>query len=230
MDEFAETLLARNARHLEALPEDHFADVQEGQAPEVVSVCCSDSRVSQEGMWDVEEAGWLFTPSNIGNQVVDTVDGETVVDGGVLYPLVNTGTRAAVVVGHTGCGAVTAAYHDVQGTAGELPPGIAAYVDQLVPVVEAALEDGLVDPEGPEDEVIDRLVEANVDHQVATLLEADVVPEDVRVYGFVYDLHATYGGDPGRAYLVNRQGTRDPKRIREHVPEAYAQAVRRLDA
>ena len=62
-------LLARNARHVESLPPDYFDGVRDGQTPAAVSVCCSDSRVPQERMWDVTEPGWLFTPSTIGNQV-----------------------------------------------------------------------------------------------------------------------------------------------------------------
>ena len=95
-------LFERNARHAESIPEDYFDAVQSGQMPAVVSVCCSDSRVSQEGMWDVDEPGWLFTAGNIGNQVRDRYDGREVVSGDVLYPIRFTDTRLAAVVGHTG--------------------------------------------------------------------------------------------------------------------------------
>uniref|UniRef100_UPI00366B2539 carbonic anhydrase n=1 Tax=Cryptosporangium minutisporangium TaxID=113569 RepID=UPI00366B2539 len=83
---------------------------QDGQQPDVVAVCCSDSRVPQERMWGVDDPGTVFTPSNIGNQVWDEDEGERIVDGGVLYPIHHAGTDAVAVVGHTGCGAVTAAY------------------------------------------------------------------------------------------------------------------------
>jgi Carbonic anhydrase len=102
--ETLEHLLAQNARYAESLPADYFDAVQEGQTPAVVSVCCSDSRVPQDDMWDVTEPGWLFTPSTIGNQVWDRVDGELVVNGSVAYPLTYTGTETAVVVGHTAVG------------------------------------------------------------------------------------------------------------------------------
>ena len=228
-------LLERNAHHVNSLPERHFADVQDGQEPTAVSVCCPDSRVSQEGMWDVTEPGWLFAPSTIGNQVWDRHGGERVVDGSVLYPIAYTGTRTAVVVGHTGCGAVTAALEAVRGGGGdatggedgETPPGVAKWVDSLVPVVEAGLADDRVDPDR-EVGLVDQLVEYNVDRQAAFLRGSEEIPEDTDVYGFVYDFQRVYGDEPGGAYLVNADGVTDADALRERVPAELEGAVRRL--
>lgn len=215
------TLLERNQAHVDRIAEDRFDDLQEGQAPELVSVCCSDSRVSQEGMFDVDEAGWLFTSSNIGNQVWDRVDGERVVDGNVLYPLEQTGTRSAAVVGHTGCGAITAAYSAVRGEAAELASGIAKRVALLGPVVKAALDREPIDTQAPEDEIVHQLVEANVHAQVRFLSQSGELPEDVDVFGFVYDLHGAYGGPRGRAYLVNVNEERELENLRSRVPGQF---------
>jgi len=232
-------LLGRNARHVGSLSDGHFGDVQESQEPVVVSVCCSDSRVSQEGMWDVTEPGWLFTPSTLGNQVWDRHGGERVVDGSVLYPIAYTGTQTAVVVGHTGCGAVTAALKavrgdEVDGGAADEPqegvetlPGVAKWVDELVPVVEDGLADDRVDPDR-EVGLVDQLVEYNVDRQVAFLRESADVPADTTLYGFVYDFQAVYGDAPGRAYLVNADGETDADALRERVSEEFEETVRRL--
>jgi carbonic anhydrase len=225
-DAILRELLERNARHVDALPDGYFADVEDEQRPAVVSVCCSDSRVSQEGMFDVDRPGWLFTPSTIGNQVWDSVDGERVVDGSVLFPMAYTDTRTAAVVGHTGCGAVTAALEAVRGGEADHPPGIAARVDALVPVVEAGLADDRVDPD--RGDLVDRLVEFNVERQVAYLYDSDEVPDDAGVYGFVYDFQGVYGDRRGRAYLVAADGETDPDRLRERVPEGFADAVYKL--
>ena len=230
-------LLERNERHVASLADDHFADVQDGQSPAAVSVCCSDSRVPQAGMWDVDEAGWLFSPSTIGNQVWDRVDGERVVDGSVLYPVAYTDTGTAVVVGHTGCGAVTAALEAVRdrgadadpadGDDGSHPPGVAKWVAELVPVVEAGLDDDRV-REDRDASLVDQLVEFNVDRQVAFLRESEDVPDDVAVYGFVYDFQGVYGDEHGRAYLVNADGEADVDALRERAPDEYANSVQRL--
>lgn len=220
-------LLAGNHRHSDGLPSDYFTSVEEGQEPAAVSMCCSDSRVSQEGMWSVDEPGWLFTPSTIGNQVWDYLDGDLVVDGSVLYPIAFTDTKVAVVVGHTGCGAVTAALESVRTGAFEAPPGVTKLVELLVPVIEAGLDDERVDEQGAPG-LVDQLVEYNVDRQVAFLNENSAVPQDVDVYGFVYDFQGVYGEVPGRAYLVNADGKTDTDALRNTVPAAYEDHVRRL--
>ncbi|WP_265109673.1 carbonic anhydrase [Halosolutus halophilus] len=221
-------LLAGNDRHVDGLPDDYFAAVQTGQEPDVVSVCCSDSRVPQVGMWGVDEPGTVFTPSTIGNQVWDVDDGERIVDGGVLYSIHHTGTDAVAVVGHTGCGAVTAAYDVATGADRPGPRGVDKWVDLLVPIVEEALESDAIDPDDDDETVINRLVEYNVDRQTQFLRESDDVPRDVDVYGFVYDFQGVYGDDHGRAYLVNLNGEADPDRIADRLPGEYEPAVRRL--
>jgi carbonic anhydrase len=220
-------LLECNARHTESLSAGHFADVQEGQEPTVVSVCCSDSRVPQDGMWDVDEPGWLFAPSTIGNQVWDRHDGELVVEGSVHYPMAHAGTTVAAVVGHTGCGAVTAALEAVgEGTVPDAP-GVRKWIELLRPVVEDGLADGRVDPDG-DVALVDQLVEYNVDRQVAFLRGSGAVPDGGSVYGFVYDFQGVYGDVPGRAYLVNADGETDTGALRDLVPAAFDDHVRRL--
>ena len=221
-------LLERNRDHVGSLTADHFEAVRDAQHPEVVSICCADSRVSQEGMWNVDDPGWLFTPSNIGNQVWDLVDGELVVDGGVLYPIQNTDTRCVAVVGHTGCGAVTAALEAVRGDGKPDHPGVRQWVELLVPIVADGLTEGPIDPEMEWDELVDTLVEYNVREQVAFLSGSSHVDEDVEVFGFVYDMHGRYGGEPGTAYLVAANNETDADALRELVPEGYENVVASL--
>ncbi|MFB6087412.1 MAG: carbonic anhydrase [Haloarculaceae archaeon] len=230
MTDTLRALLDGNAAHVESLAADHFSDVQDAQHPAVVSVCCSDSRVSQEGMWAVDEPGWLFTPSNIGNQAWDTCDGDRVVNGNLLYPVAHTGTKTVVVVGHTGCGAVTAAFQHVAGEAdaADQPTGIRKWVESLVPVVDAGLDSEGVDTTADAETVVNQLVEYNVDRQVAFLRDADEIDDDVAVYGFVYDFQRVYGDVAGRTYLVNRDGETDTDEIAAAVPDEHEDAVARL--
>ncbi|WP_226005046.1 carbonic anhydrase [Natrinema salinisoli] len=226
--EILERLLAGNERHVASLPDDYFADVQTSQHPTVVAICCSDSRVSHEGMWGIDRPGAVFTPSNIGNQVWDEDDGERIIDGGILYPIHHTGTDVVAVVGHTGCGAVTAAYRVATGERPPGPQGVDKWVDMLVPVVEEGLESGLVDPDADDVRVINQLVEYNVDYQARSLREADDVPDTVDVYGFVYDFQGIYGDEPGRTYLVSVNGETDPDVLAALVPEGYEVTTRSL--
>jgi carbonic anhydrase len=211
-------LLAGNDRHVASVDESAFDDVRDGQHPPVVSVCCSDSRVSQEGMWDITTPGTLFTVANIGNRAMTRVDGERVLDGGVAYPVTFTDTGVVAVVGHTSCGAVTAAYDVVRGDTDpeDLPPGVRADVEPLVDVVA----DAPVDLDGDRAAVVDRLVEHNVREQVAAVAKRT----EAAVYGLVYDFHHRYGDADGRTYLV-ASGEGDPA---EAVTGQYRERVRSL--
>jgi len=230
VNETVQRLLASNRDHA-AADGSRFDDLQDGQAPEAVSVCCSDSRVLHEQIWGIDEPGRVFTVGNIGNRVRQhTADGEPVVAGDVLYPLRYTGTDTAVVVGHTGCGAVTATYDaltdgddggggDGGGDGGEETPpaGVAACIDLLAPGLRPAVE---ALPEDVQRETaIDRLVEANVDRQIEALRESDEVPDDTALVGVVYDFQDVYDGRRGEVHVVNVDGERDVAALRGTHPE-----------
>jgi carbonic anhydrase len=217
------SLLAANAEHAVAFT-DRFETLQAGQRPDAVTVCCSDSRVPQDHMWGNDDPGTLFTCGNIGNRVVQQVNGERVVSGDVLYPIAHTGTDVAIVVGHTGCGAVTATYdHLTDGL--EEPPGIEHCIDLLAPSLEpglAKLPDD-VDREG----AINRLVEYNVDRQIETLADSDDVPDDTDLIGVVYDFQDVYTDRRGEVHVINIDGETEPEVLQESHPE-IASRIRRL--
>ncbi len=221
-------LLAGNERHTKSVSADYFAAVQAEQHPDVVTICCSDSRVPQEQMWGVSQPGTVFTPSNIGNQAWDDHEGERIVDGGLLYPIYHTDTGAIAVVGHTGCGAVTAAYHAATG--GDLPGplGVTKWVEMLIPVINDGLESGLIDRDAPESTIINQLVEYNVDYQAQFLHDAAEIPDEVAVYGFVYDFQGVYGDTYGRCHLVNYNGETNPTQIATAIPDQYETVTRSL--
>jgi carbonic anhydrase len=208
-------LLDRNADHAAAFA-DRFDDVQDAQHPAAVTVCCSDSRVLQDHVWDNDEPGHIFSCGNIGNRVVQRTAGGVAVSGDVLYPLAHTGTDLAVVMGHTGCGAVTAAYDGLTGDLSE-PPGIEHCLDLLKPHLEPAL-DALPDDVGRPG-AINRLVEYNVDRQVAFLRESPDVPESVDAVGVVYDFQDVYGGRRGEVHVVNVDGETNTDALRDAHPE-----------
>ncbi|WP_435347150.1 carbonic anhydrase [Haloarchaeobius sp. HRN-SO-5] len=218
-------LLHRNADHASA-SQSRFDDVQDSQHPDVVTVCCSDSRVLQDHMWGNDEPGRIFTCANIGNRVVQRTDAGDVVSGDVLYPVVHTGTETVVVVGHTGCGAVTATY-DALTTDGDdepQPPGIAHCLDLLKPRLEAGVE--ALPDDLDREAAINRLVEYNVDRQVEFLLASDDVPPDVDVVGVVYDFQDVYSGRRGEVHVVNVDGETDVETLREAHPEVDSRVER----
>ena len=162
-------LLRRNRLWTTALPDGYFDEVQESQAPTVTSVCCSDSRVSQEGLFHTFlELGFLFKPSNIGNKVISLVDGERVVNGNFLYGLEN-----GVVVGHTDCGAITAAYEIATGQSLNEPPGIDQEIEVLVDIVTEGLNTDLIDTDTSDLEIINQLGTVKSNTEVSGVLRGN---------------------------------------------------------
>jgi carbonic anhydrase len=216
-------LLAGNRAHAAEF-DSRFDDLQEAQHPHTVTVCCSDSRVLQDHMWSVDEPGRVFTCGNIGNRVVQRTGGGDVVSGDVLYPLAHTGTETAVVVGHTGCGAVTATYDALTDGVADLP-GIEHCLDLLKPSLEPGI--GALPADLSRADAINHLVEYNVDRQVERLVESDDVPDGVEAIGTVYDFQDVYGGDRGEIHVVNVDGEKRVARLQEAYP-AIADRVDRL--
>ena len=96
-----------NARFVsgELTPKDNYATLREqltaGQHPFAVVLCCSDSRVAPEIIFD-QKLGDLFVIRNAGN----IVDEEVL--GSIEYAVEHLETPLVVVMGHSSCGAVTA--------------------------------------------------------------------------------------------------------------------------
>jgi len=242
MTESFRALLEGNREHADAAA-DRFDDVQHEQHPDTVSVCCSDSRVLQDDLWGNHEPGRVFTVGNIGNRVVQRTDeGDAVVSGDVLYPLAYTGTRTAVVVGHTGCGAVTATYDAVRAErddapahedapepmpASAHPPGVERCIDLLRRDVAPGVDEL---PRGLDHaDAVNHLVEYNVDRQVDVIRDSEDVPADASVFGVVYDFQDVYGGSRGEVHVVNVDGERDPDAVRDANPEVAERVTRRFE-
>lgn len=96
-----------------------------GQKPFAVVICCADSRVSPEIYFD-QKLGDIFVIRNAGN-VIDPV-----VLGSIEYGAEHLGSPLVVVVGHSKCGAVTAACEG-----GKLPKNIQSIVDIIKPSIKA---------------------------------------------------------------------------------------------
>lgn len=195
---------------------DRFNNVQDSQEPEVVTVCCSDSRVLQDHMWGNEHPGRIFTCSNIGNRVFQsTVDGEKV-SGDILYPVEHTGTKTVVVTGHTGCGAVTATYQDISEGVNE-PSGIRHCIDLLKECLQEGVEQ--LPDDLSESEAVNHLVEYNVDQQVKFLRRSSEIDEDVDIVGVVYDFQDVYSGSRGELHVINVNGENSVGKLREQNSE-----------
>ena len=125
-------LKAGNARFAEEKSSHAGADAARrsetarSQQPFVTILGCDDSRVPLETVFD-QGIGDIFAVRVAGN--VCDVDEM----GSIEYGVSHLGTRLLVVLGHTDCGAVTAAV-----TGAELHGNIRRVVDKIEPAVAAA--------------------------------------------------------------------------------------------
>ena len=124
-----ELLKTGNARFVSGAltPKDDYTELREqlnaGQHPFAVVLCCSDSRVAPEIIFD-QKLGDLFVIRNAGNVVDDDVLGS------IEYAVEHLGTPLVVVLGHSCCGAVTAT---CQG--GDLPGHIVDIAKRIQPAI-----------------------------------------------------------------------------------------------
>ena len=117
------------------IPKDNYSELRKqlskGQHPFAVVLCCSDSRVAPEIIFD-QKLGDLFVIRNAGN-VIDKH-----VLGSIEYAVEHLGTSLVVVMGHSCCGAVTATH------LGEtLPDNIMAIARRIKPSINTS--DGIDD-------------------------------------------------------------------------------------
>jgi carbonic anhydrase len=177
-----EWLLEGNRRFVEGRPRHDFESqrrrmmLTEGQHPFGVVLGCADSRVPPELIFDFG-LGDLFVIRVAGNVVADDEAGS------IEYAIAHLDVPLVLVLGHEGCGAVTAALgkHDAEPT--ELV--------ELLQLIHPAVAD--IDPSLPEADRVHLGVEANVRQSVARLLEIaerEARPDEQRVMivGAVYEL------------------------------------------
>lgn len=152
--------------------------VVSGQEPMATILCCSDSRVPAELVFDLG-LGDLFVVRTAGQVVDDAVRGTLAFGAGAL------GIPLLVVLGHSQCGAVKAAVSVAGGAPAPAPATLGALVGDIVPV---CIGDGT----DPDDDVASA-VDANVRRVVAQLtsdpsLSGAVCNNLLTIRGARYDL------------------------------------------
>jgi carbonic anhydrase len=170
------------AAHPRRKPED-FAPLAEGQAPIAVVVGCADSRVSPELIFD-QGVGDLFVVRLAGN-VISGAGGS--VKGSIEFAVAELGVPLVMVLGHSQCGAVTAAIKHIDAH-DALPGSLGNLIEALKPAVALA--------QNRPGNLLDNVIIANVERGVARVKALDPLVTDpvkkgiVKVVGAVYDLRS----------------------------------------
>ena len=133
-DEALDALKSGNERFYAGAPKRVFTDVNQrraqimNQTPFAVILGCSDSRVPIEIVFD-QGPGDIFSIRVAGN----VVDGSSL--GSVQYAVRHLKVHLVVVLGHEGCGAVTAALLD-ENARNQEPEAVRELLDLIVPSIE----------------------------------------------------------------------------------------------
>ncbi|MEW5912825.1 MAG: carbonic anhydrase [Thermodesulfobacteriota bacterium] len=175
----------------------HYADQAEHALATVLA--CSDSRVPVERVFDAGIMD-LFVVRVAGNVV--SQDTAASLEYGVLH----VHTPLVVVLGHTGCGAVTAAWkRRGQGKDGQ-DPNIAGLLEYIEPALDRL---PLPFPGSSEEEQITAAVEENVWQSLAEL--GRLSPEVLRAQqeGRVTAMGAVYHLADGRVRWLDRRRSQE---------------------
>jgi carbonic anhydrase len=158
-------LMAGNVRYMNGLSESHNlpaarAGLADGQTPFVSIIRCADSRVAPEIVFD-QPLGELFVCAVAGN--IPTPE----IIASLEYGVAVLGCKAIVVMGHSSCGAVSAALEHRDDTSA-LPGSLPALIDQsVVPCVVNA------DVAAPD--ALDKAIACNAHEGIGKLLKGSEI-------------------------------------------------------
>lgn len=159
-----------------------------GQQPKVVVLACSDSRVAPELLFD-KSLGDLFVVRSAGN-IADAIG-----VGSIEYAVEHLGSSVLVVLGHTGCGAVTAA------CSGDKMPttNLQAIVDKITPAV---LQSRKADLKG--DPLVEATIKENVHQSAKEVLASSELLRHFVEDGKLTVVEAEYQLDTGAVIRLDR--------------------------
>jgi carbonic anhydrase len=155
-----------------------------GQEPFAVILGCSDSRVPAEIVFD-QGLGDLFVIRVAGNVVAPSQVGS------VEFAAERFHTRLVVVLGHSGCGAITATLEELQRPTENQSRNLRSIVDRVRPSVEALFATEL---RNDLDALVKQAVRANIRASVnhlrhgSAVLEQLIQDDGLAVVGAEYSL------------------------------------------
>ena len=168
----------------QALSKKQMRALATDQAPFAIVLGCSDSRVPAELVFD-QGFGDLFVIRVAGNIVAPSQVGS------VEFAASKFGTKLVVVLGHSGCGAITAAVEELLDGANNESRNLRSIVDRVRPAVATVIGGRReVDRKTLIRESVIANVRASVDHlrHGSELLEKLIQNEGLVIVGAKYSL------------------------------------------
>lgn len=159
-----------------------------GQSPIAIILACSDSRVPVELVFD-QGFGDLFVIRVAGNVVAPSQIGS------IEFAASQFGTKLVVVLGHSNCGAVTAALKELALEQTLRSPNLRAIVDRVRPSVEPILD---MHRDGDEATLTAAAVRANIQASVKKLSHGSLILEKMIDEGDLTVIGAEYSIETGQ--------------------------------
>ncbi len=164
---------------------EQVGDTSSGQYPFAVILSCIDSRVPAELVFD-QGIGDLFSVRVAGNVVNEDVLGS------MEYACKVAGSKILVVLGHTKCGAVTAACKDVE------LGNITTLLDKIKPAVSEIRKDGSEMTDGQIEEVTLK----NIAHSIERIKEESPILNEMEKNGEIKIVGANYNVATGAVSFI----------------------------
>eukprot|EP00416_Gambierdiscus_australes_P017191 CAMPEP_0171071488 /NCGR_PEP_ID=MMETSP0766_2-20121228/10348_1 /TAXON_ID=439317 /ORGANISM="Gambierdiscus australes, Strain CAWD 149" /LENGTH=763 /DNA_ID=CAMNT_0011528031 /DNA_START=39 /DNA_END=2330 /DNA_ORIENTATION=- len=195
---------------------------ESGQNPIAVVVGCADSRAPIEIMFDCPP-GDLFVLRNAGNTTHN--QGCSLI-GSAEYAITQLRSKLVLVLGHTQCGAVTAAVQLArQRTAADTETNIGRVLREITKSAEKAVE---MLPEGTLGEQVKLATRLNIfDTMKKMIVNSPIIKQgaslmDVHVQGAIYDLYTGQvqwlGPHPDLEELVDQQMPMFQWKVNPYIP------------
>lgn len=158
-----------------------------GQYPHTVVLGCIDSRATSEQIFD-QGIGDIFNTRIAGNVIDEDVLGS------LEFSCKIAGAKLLLVLGHTHCGAVTAACKDVRiGHVTSLLNKIQPAVNKVRPLV-----DDITTPES-----IDKVVAENIHYSIFEIKERSSILREMEANGSILILGGMYDIETGKVLFLN---------------------------
>ena len=161
-----------------------------GQSPYAIILCCSDSRVPPEIIFD-QGLGEIFVVRVAGN-VADPI-----VLGSIEYAAEHLGSPLMMVLGHSRCGAVTAAV-----TEGKAEGNIGAILETISPAVKAAQSEAKGKGQA---EIVEAAADQNVRLVCSSLIAQSKIIKHLVDHGKLKIVGAKYDLDDGKVSLFDKK-------------------------
>jgi len=174
---------AQNVKAQRNLQEQVF-ETSKGQYPFATVLSCIDSRVPAELVFD-QGIGDIFSVRVAGNIVNEDILGS------MEYACKVAGAKIVVVLGHSKCGAVTAACDDVK------LGNISALLSKIRPAVEQVSFENKAT-----EEVIEKVCYLNVEHSIRKIRAESSILSDMERQGEIEIVGAVYDVTTGLIHFI----------------------------